>query len=85
MLEIHNASTTTKTPVTYNVTMLYVLSVPLVEFIYLASTCMPGESYHRRLRSLLLYLCYIFQVLINSLVGCFCASALGLIVFQISV
>ena len=35
--------------------------------IYLAFTCMPGESYHRWLRSLLLYLCYIFQVLINSL------------------
>ena len=29
---------------------------------------MPGESYRRQLRSLLLYLCYVFQVLINSLV-----------------
>ena len=27
----------------------------------------PGESYYRRLRSLLLYMCYIFLVLINSL------------------
>ena len=29
---------------------------------------MPGESYRRRLRSLLLYLCYAFRALINSLV-----------------
>ena len=28
-------------------------------------------SYHRRLRSLLLYLCYLFRALINSLVCCF--------------
>ena len=39
----------------------------LVEFIYLVFTCMPGKSYHRQLGSLLLYLCYRFQVLINSL------------------
>ena len=32
------------------------------------STRMPGESYRRRLRSLLLYLCYVFRALINSLV-----------------
>ena len=30
--------------------------VPPVEFMYLVSTSMPGESYRRRLRSLLLYL-----------------------------
>ena len=42
--------------------------VPLVEFMYLVFTCMPGECYFRWLRSLLLYLCYIFWVLINSLV-----------------
>ena len=42
--------------------------VPLVEFLYLVSTRMPGESYRRRLRSLLLYLCYVFPALINSLV-----------------
>ena len=42
--------------------------VPLVEFMYLVFTCMPGESYRRRLRSLLLYLCYVFRALINSLV-----------------
>ena len=41
--------------------------VPLVEFMYLVFTRMPGESYRRRLRSLL-YLCYVFGALINSLV-----------------
>ena len=42
--------------------------VPLVEFMYLVFTRMVGESYCRRLRSLLLYLCYAFRALINSLV-----------------
>ena len=42
--------------------------VPLVEFMYLVFTRMPGESYRRRLRSSLLYLCYVFLALINSLV-----------------
>ena len=42
--------------------------VPLVEFTYLVFTRMPGESYRRRLRSLLLYLCYLFRALIISLV-----------------
>ena len=46
-------------------------AVPLVEFMYLVFTRMPGESCHRWLRSLLLYLCYIFWALINSLVGWF--------------
>jgi len=45
--------------------------VLLVEFMYLVFTRMPGESYRRRLRSLLLYLCYLFRVLIYSLVCCF--------------
>ena len=36
--------------------------------MYLVFTRMPGESYRRRLRSLLLYLCYVFRVVINSLV-----------------
>ena len=36
--------------------------------MYLVFTCTPGESYHRQLRSLLLYLCYVFWALINSLV-----------------
>ena len=35
--------------------------------MYLVFTRMPGESYRRRLRSLLLYLCYVFLELINSL------------------
>ena len=35
--------------------------------MYLVFTCMPGESYWRRLRSLLLYSCDIFRALINSL------------------
>ena len=42
-----------------------------VESVFLVFTHMPGESYHRRLRSLLLYLCYIIWALINSLVGWF--------------
>ena len=39
-----------------------------MEFMYLAFTCMPGESYRKQLRSLLLCLCDSFQALINSLV-----------------
>ena len=39
----------------------------LVEFTYLVFTRMTGESYRRRLRSLLLHLCYVFPALINSL------------------
>ena len=43
--------------------------VPLVEFMYLAFTRMPGESYRRRLGSLLpLCLCDVIRALINSLV-----------------
>ena len=42
----------------------YAEDVPLVEFMYR----MPGESYRRRLRSLLLCLCWVFRALINSLV-----------------
>ena len=42
--------------------------VSLMEFMYLAFTRMPGESYRRWFRSLLLYLCYVFWALINSLV-----------------
>ena len=36
--------------------------------MYLVFTCMPGESYHRWLWSLVLYLRYVFQALINSLI-----------------
>ena len=46
-------------------------NVPLsavVEFMYLVFTRMPGESYRKRFKSLLLYLCYVFRALINSLV-----------------
>ena len=39
--------------------------VPLVVFLYLVFTRMPGESYRRRLGSLLLCLCYVFPELIN--------------------
>ena len=44
--------------------------LPLVEFIYLGFTRMPGESYRRRLSSLLLYLCSVFRTLMNSLAYC---------------
>ena len=41
--------------------------VPLVKFMHLVFTRVPRESYRRRLRSLLLYLCCIFRaLLINS-------------------
>ena len=42
--------------------------VPLVEFMCLVFTRMPGESYRRRLTSLLLCLCDVFRALISSLV-----------------
>ena len=44
------------------------IDVPLVEFMYHVFTRMPGESYRRRLRSLLWCLCDDFRALINSLV-----------------
>ena len=60
------------TPCIYIITFTYIFEdVPLVEFMYLVFTSMPGESYLRRLsylRSLLLYLHYVFQALINCLV-----------------
>ena len=42
--------------------------LPLVEFMYLVFIRMPGESYRKRLKSLLLHLRYVFRALINSLV-----------------
>ena len=42
--------------------------VPMMEFMYVVFTHMPGESYCRQRGSLLLYLCYVFWALINSLV-----------------
>ena len=47
--------------------------------MYLVFTRLPGEIYRRRLGSLVLYLCYVFRSLINSLY----TSALGLVLFQI--
>ena len=44
--------------------------VPLVQFMYLVFTRMPGECHRMRLSSLLLYWCYVFRVLINSLGVC---------------
>ena len=46
-----------------------------MEFLYLVFTRIPGESYRRRLRSLLLYLCYVFRALIISLACYFCCFA----------
>ena len=48
--------------------LFFMEDVPLVEFMYLVFTRMPGESYRRGLRSSVLYLCYVFRALINSLV-----------------
>ena len=72
---------------------------PWVEFMYVLFTHMPGESYWRRIRSLLYLLagesycrqfrsvllcsCDVFRVLINSLCWFYRLSALGLILFQI--
>ena len=45
--------------------------VPLVEFVYLVFTCMPGESYHRQFRSFVVMLVGCLSsanLVINSLV-----------------
>ena len=42
--------------------------LPLMDFMYLVFTRMLGESYHRRLRPLLSFVCYVIRALINSLV-----------------
>ena len=42
--------------------------IPSVEFMYLVFIRVQGESYRRRLGSLLLCLCDVFRALINSLV-----------------
>ena len=49
-------------------------AVPQVEFMHLVFIHMPGESYRRRLGSLL---CLCFQVLINSLVYFYEAISIG--------
>ena len=43
---------------------------------------MPGESFRRRLTSLLLCLCDIFRALSNSCIGFFSTGALDLVLFQ---
>ena len=45
--------------------------------MHLVFTSMLGESYRRRLRSFLLYLCYVFRALINSLSLCVDCSKWG--------
>ena len=50
-------------------------AVPLMEFMSLVFTCMPGGNYRTRLRSLLVCLCDIFWVLINSLVFVACLKS----------
>ena len=50
--------------------------------MYLVFTRMPGESYRRRLGSLLLCLCDLFRALIKSFECWFCTSVLGLVLFQ---
>ena len=42
--------------------------IPLVEFMYLVFTRILGESYRRRLTSLLMCLCDVFRALINFIV-----------------
>ena len=59
-------------------------AVPLVEIMYPAFTRMPGESHRRRLRSLL-YLCYVFRALINSLLYRFFSFSSSTINFQLYV
>ena len=88
-LGIRNTSTATKTWVPavalirhackYTVHKLHQRYI----LMYLVFTRMAGESCRRRFGSLLLYLCYVFRALINSLVCWFCTSALGLVLFQI--
>ena len=52
--------------------------VALVEFMYLEFARMPGESYRRQLRSLLLCWCDVLRAIINSLVFWFFLCVLQL-------
>ena len=61
------------TPATNSAFPMFTPPVPLLLFVYLVFTCMPGESYHRWLRSLLC-LCDSFWALINSLICWFYTS-----------
>ena len=56
-----------KRPLSNCTVLLNLEDIPQVEFMFLVFTGMPGESYRRQLRSLLLYLCYVFRALINFL------------------
>ena len=79
MLKRRHTNTTTKTRVTNGNPNQ---AVPLVEFMPLVFTRMPGESYQRWLGSLLC-LCDFFRGLINSLACWSSTSTLGLVLFQI--
>ena len=46
---------------------MIVEDVPVVEFMYLLITQMLGKRYPRRLRSLLLYLCYVIPLCVDHL------------------
>ena len=58
-------------------------AVPLVEFMYPVFTHVLGESYRRRRKSLLLYLCYVYRALINSLVFWFCFVVVVVVVVRL--
>ena len=60
------------------VVFVAVEGAPLVEFMCLVFTRIPGESYRRRLRSLLC-VCDVFRALINSLVYCCCWLMISLL------
>ena len=85
-LKRHHTNTTTRTWAAYSnspsMQVNTIEDVPSVEFMHLVFTRMPGESCCRWLRSLLLCLCDVFLVLLNSLVYWFCTGALGLVLFQ---
>ena len=55
--------------------------VPVVEFIYLVFTRMPGEGYRRRFGSLLLSTCDVIRALINSL--CFLALCVVVVIVMV--
>ena len=55
----------------------------MVTLTRIVFTRMPGESYRRRLESLLLCLCDVFPAVTNSLECWFCTGTLGLNLFQI--
>ena len=58
--------------------------VYMVQLLYLVFIRMPGESYRKRPRFLLLCLCDVFRVLINCRVCSISTGAPGLVLFQIN-